>query len=211
MLQILNPFKAGEEFRKLKSEEKWKLALIIVLVAGLLSAAGKSIILQKEHNLKSQYSEEELREPLEGDLALNLIFLVGYVPVSWILKSMIFHVFARGLGGENVKVSSTIHLVAFTHVPCIFKGLFDLFLGLTYHPPSYDEFVYQLQNPEIFRIFIREYNIFFLAFTLMIIAIREQYNLSNQKAFFVVFSLYFVIWIVQIALILSGSLFGGGI
>jgi len=211
MLQILNPFKAGQEFRKLKSEEKWMIALGIVLIAGLLSATGKSLILQKEQDLKIRYSENELAEPATENLALNVIFTVGYVPVSWVIKSMIFHIFARGLGGEDVKISSTIHLIAFTHIPCIFKGLFDLFLGLTYQTPSYNEFVDQIQNPDIFRIFITEYNIFFLAFTLMVIAIREQYNLSNQRAFFVVFSLYVALWIVQIALISSGNLYRGGI
>ena len=179
MLQILNPFKAGQEFRKLKSEEKWMIALGIVLIAGLLSTTGKSLILQKEQDLKIRYSLDELGEPITENLALTVILTMGYVPVSWIIKSVVFHLFARSLGGEAAKISSTIHLIAFTHIPCIFKGLFDLFLGVTYQTPSYTEFVDQIQNPDIIRIFFTEYNIFFLAFTLMVIAIREQYNLSN--------------------------------
>ncbi|MFX0203774.1 MAG: hypothetical protein ACFFCW_47350, partial [Candidatus Hodarchaeota archaeon] len=80
-----------------------------------------------------------------------------------------------------------------------------------YQPPSYEEFVYQLQNPNILFIFIKEYNIFFWAFILMVIAVREQYNLNTIRSFFVVFILYLGIWITQIVMISSGSLFRGGI
>ncbi|MFX0208887.1 MAG: YIP1 family protein [Candidatus Hodarchaeota archaeon] len=211
MLQILNPFKAGQEFRKLKSEEKWVLALTIVLIAGWLITAGDGLILYKSRDLRNQYLEEEMGVLNKENLETQIIFLVMFVPVSWVLKSVVFHVLSRILGGEEVKLSSTIHLIAFTHLPCIFKGLLDLFLGLMYQPPSYEEFVYQLQNPNFLLIFAKEYNIFFWAFTLMVIAVREQYNLSTKRAFFVVFILYMGVWITQIVMISSGSLFRGGI
>ncbi|MFQ5820081.1 MAG: YIP1 family protein [Candidatus Heimdallarchaeota archaeon] len=211
MLQILDPFKAGQEFRKLKSEEKWVLALAIVLIAGWLIAAGDGIILYKSRDLRNQYLEEELGVLTKENLETQIIFLVMFVPVSWVLKSVVFHVLSRILGGEEVKLSSTIHIIAYTHLPCIFKGLLDLFLGLMYQPPSYEEFVYQLQNPNFLLIFVKEYNIFFWAFTLMVIAVREQYNLSSKRAFFVVFILYMGIWITQIVMISSGRLFRGGI
>ena len=211
MLQILNPFKAGQEFQKLKSEKKWIHALMIVFVAGLLTAAGKGIILLKSQDLNNQYLEEEMGVLTNGNLGAHMIFLVVFVPASWIVKSVVFHVIARGLGGEKVEVSSTMHLIAFTHLPCIFKGLLDVFLGLMYQPPSYGEFVYQLHNPKILLIFAKEYNIFFWAFTLMVIAVKEQYNLSNTKAFLTVSILYIAVWIIQIAMISSGSLFRVGI
>ncbi len=211
MLQILNPFKAGQESRKLKSEEKWVLALAIVLIAGWLITVGDGLILYKSQNLRNQYLEEEMGVLTKENLEIQIIFLVLFVPVSWVLKSVIFHVLSRILGGEEVKISSTIHLIAYTHLPCIFKGLLDIFLGLIYQPPSYEEFVYQLQNPNILFILIKEYNIFFWAFILMVIAVREQYNLNTIRSFFVVFILYLGIWITQIVMISSGSLFRGGI
>lgn len=71
--------------------------------------------------------------------------------------------------------------------------------------------MYQLHNPDILLIFVKEYNIFFWAFTLIVIAVKEQYNLSNTKAFLTVSILYIAVWIIQIAMISSGSLFRVGI
>lgn len=209
MFTIMNPFKAGQEFRKLKSERKWALALIIVFTAGLLSAAGKGILLQKEQDVKTQYLEE--MGLATEDFGVRIIFLIIFVPVSWLLKSVIFHVLARGLGGEKVTLSSTVHMIAFTHLPCILKGSLDVLIGVLYQPPSYETFVYHLENPDILLLFAREYNIFFWAFTLMVIAVREQYNLSTKRAFLVVLALYAAVWIIQIAMISFGSLFRVGI
>jgi hypothetical protein len=196
VLQILNPFRAGEEFRKLKSERKWLSALTIIFIAGLLIVVGKGLVLQKELVLRNQYMEE-MGMPVRISAGGQIIFLALLIPIAWGLKSVIFHAFSRVLGGEKVELSSTVHLLACTYIPYIFKGVFDVFMGLTYQSPAYEEYVNQLQNPNIPMLFFKEYNVFFLwAFILMVIALREQYNLSKLRALLVVFISYAIYWII---------------
>lgn len=192
MIQVLNPAKAGHAFQALKSERKWVTALVIVFAAGLLIAVGKGLILEKELTLRNQYMGVEI------SLERQLIFFVVFIPIAWGLKSVIFHTGSRILGGEDVEVSSTVHLMAYTYVPFIFKGIIYICRGLVYQPSQYEEFVYQLENPAILLSFIKEYNIFFLwAFILMVIAVKEQYNLSTARAFLVVFIPYVVYWVIM--------------
>jgi hypothetical protein len=182
VIQVLTPVTAGDAFQSLKSERKWVTALVIVFTAGLLIAVGKGLILEKELHLRNQYMGVEI------SLERQLIFFVVLIPLTWGLKSVVFHAGSRILGGEKVEVSSTVHLMAYTYVPFIFKGIVYICRGLLYQPPVYEEFVYQLENPAILLSFIKEYNIFFLwAFSIMVIAVKEQYNLGTTRAFFAVF------------------------
>ncbi|KYK28188.1 MAG: hypothetical protein AYK19_00205 [Theionarchaea archaeon DG-70-1] len=221
MMKILLPWRAGEEFRKLKSEKKWVIALLAVFIPGLLSLAGGMLIQQKQQPLTNQYVEEmdvlteaqrEAMENIQGlTVVIGTVFGIVFIAVAWVLKSVVFHVFARILHGEQVEISSTIHLIAYTYLPFIFKGILDIFRGLTYQPPPYEEFMYQLQHPDVLLNFVREHNIFFIwALILMAIAVREQYNLSYKKAAVAVLLPYIVYIIAQIALTsLSGQLMGG--
>ncbi len=221
MIKILLPWRAGEEFRKLKSEKKWVIALLAVFIPGLLSLAGGLLIQQKQQPLTNQYVEEmgvlteAQREAMENiqelTVVIGIIFGIIFIAVAWVLKSVVFHVFARILHGEGVEISSTIHLIAYTYLPFIFIGIWNVFKGLTYQPPPYDEFMYELQHPDVLLNLVREYNIFFLwAFVLMVIAVKEQYNLSYKRAFVVIFIPYIVYIIAHIALAsFSGQLMGG--
>jgi len=221
MMKILLPWRAGEEFRKLKSEKKWVIALLAVFIPGLLSLAGGMLIQQEQQPLTNQYVEEmdvlteaqrEAMENIQGlTVVIGTVFGIVFIAVAWVLKSVVFHVFARILHGEQVEISSTIHLIAYTYLPFIFKGILDIFRGLTYQPPPYEEFMYQLQHPDVLLNFVREHNIFFIwALILMAIAVREQYNLSYKKAAVAVLLPYIVYIIAQIALTsLSGQLMGG--
>ena len=200
MLQILNPFKAGQKFRELKSEEKWTVALAIVFIAGLLSVVADVLVFHKSLDLRIQYAAGRgcisIKEEMQWVVtAFRIVFSIIFIPVAWGLKSVVFHVFSRNVDGEGDEVSSTMHVIAYTYLPFIFKGFLDVYKGLTYQTPSYKEFAYQLQNPHLFL--IKEYNIFFLwAFILMVIAIRERYNISNKRAFLVVLIPYVVYWII---------------
>ncbi|MGD2249053.1 MAG: YIP1 family protein [Candidatus Methanofastidiosia archaeon] len=197
MLQILNPFKAGKEIQKLKSERKWLLALAIVFAAGILSVAGRGLLLQKELVLRNQYIQEEMGAPVTLEAGIYIMIFFILIPINWGLKSLIFHVFSRILGGEEEEISSTTHLLAYTYIPLIFKGFVDVFRGLTYQPPPYQEYVYQMQNPNIPLLFLKEYNIFFLwTFILMVIVLKVQYNISKLKAILVVFIPYLIYWII---------------
>jgi len=123
MIQILNPFRAGQEFQKLKSEKKWILALVIVFVPGLLSLVGDSLIQQKVVNFSVQQMEEmgltetlDASEIFQGLLWASMIFYgIIFILAAWILKSVVFHWFSKMLGGEKVEISSTIHLIAYTY------------------------------------------------------------------------------------------------
>ncbi len=143
--------------------------------------------------------QQEMGIPTRIDAEEHVILLAISIPIVWGLKSVVFHVFSRIVGGEEVEILSTVHMLAYTYIPYIFKGIFDVFRGLTYQPPSYEEYVYQMQNSNIFVLFFKEYNIFFWwAFILMVIALKEQYNLSKSKAFLVVLISYIIYWFIMI-------------
>lgn len=211
MIQIMNPFRAAQELRKLKSEKKWIAALIIVFIPGLLSLVGNSLIQQKSQHFMSQYVEEtsgftetelmyweNLQEPL---FAIVTVLSAIIIIVAWVFKSAVFHVLSRGLGGEKVGISSTIHLIAYTYLPFIFTGLLDVYRGLTYELPTYEEYVYQLENPDVLGEFVSLNSIFLIwALILMGIAVREQFNLSTMKASLVVLIPYIGYWVIAIAL-----------
>lgn len=220
MIQILNPFRARQEFQKLKSEKKWILALVIVFVPGLLSLVGDSLIQQKVVNFTVQQMEEMgltetfgALEIFQGLLWASRIFYgITFIVAAWILKSVVFHWFSRVLGGEKVEVSSTIHLIAFTYLPFVFKGLLDVYRGFTYQILSYEEFISPVTFTEALVDVFRQYSIFFpWVFILMVIAVKELYNLNNRKAFFVVFIPYAGYFLVQIILIFLGYQFLTGI
>ncbi|MBU7025189.1 MAG: hypothetical protein HXS40_13590, partial [Theionarchaea archaeon] len=59
-LAILNPLTAGEAFKKMASTEKWRVPLTIVLIAGLLSAAGIALVYDKTESLRSTYLAKEM-------------------------------------------------------------------------------------------------------------------------------------------------------
>lgn len=220
MIQILNPFRAGQEFQKLKFEKKWMLALVIVFAQGLLTVAGSGLTQREVVNFTMQQMEEmgltettEALESFQGLLLVSLIFHgIIFILAAWILKSVVFHWFSRILGGEKVEVSSTIHLIAFTYLPFIFKGLLDVYRGLTYHILSYEEFTSPVEFTEALLNLLREYSIFFpWVFILMVIAVRELYNLNNTRAFFVVLIPYTACFVVQIILVSLGYQFLIGI
>lgn len=140
-------------------------------------------------------------------IALGVILAGGF----WVLKSVVFHMVSKSLGGEKVKMSSTIHVLAYTYLPFVFKGILDVFRGITYKAPSSIEGLFQLQNAGMALNFVKNYfNIFMLwALFLMVIAVREQYNLNNKKAALVVLLPYIAVWILRIVLMRSGGLLGG--
>jgi hypothetical protein len=125
---------------------------------------------------------------------------------------VVFHVLGRIFDTPKlpVDISSTIHLVAFTYLPFFFKGILDLINGFRYQPPSYEVFLQQVRNPDVVASFLSEHNIFWLwAFVLMVIAVREQFSLSNTRAFLVVFIPYLIVFMIQAALASLGSQLGG--
>ncbi len=212
----------GQKFQELKTERKWVIALLIVFIPGLLSVTGNTLIQQKSQPYTQRYMEEigtmtdeqlEAMENIQGFIGtITLVFGIIFILVFWILKSAVFHLAARFLGGEHAELFSTVHLIAYTYIPFIGKGIVDLYRGLTYQLPSYEEYWYQLQNPDILANFIREYfNIFVLcALPLMVIAVREQYNLSNKKAVVAVLVPYIGYWVIQLVLASVGARLLGG-
>ncbi len=228
ILKVLNPFTAGEAFRTLKSEKKWLLALIIVFIPGLLSLAGNMLIQQKMMPLTMQLVEEQMENvPAEQRAAVEniqsiivvvgLVFGVALIAVYWIIKAVAFHVSARIFGGTEVGVSSTIHLIAYTYVPFIIKGLIDLYKGIIYQTPTYQEFLQQISPSDLWSsvlAIIREYlNVFVLwSLILIAIALKEQYNLSNKRAILAVVIPYVGYLILRLVMaMLSSQLMGGGI
>jgi hypothetical protein len=222
MIQILNPFKAAEEVRNLKSERKWVLALVIVFVPGLLSVAGNGLIQQKTQSYTTRYVEEmgaltetqrKAIENIQGFIAtIGIVVGIVFIAAFWILKSVVFHMLARVFGGNQAEISSTIHLVAYAYLPLIFKGLIDIYRGVTYELPSYEEFMFQIQHSDALLNFIREHNMFFIwSLLLMAIVVREQYNLSKKKAALVVLIPYVVVWVAEFALTSIGTQSLGGI
>ncbi len=202
MLQLLNLLKAGQTFRELKSEEKWTVALAIILIVGVLFGIADGLVVHKTLGLRRQYAGGVGYTLIKAEMqwmvtATRIIFSVLLIPVALTIKSIVFHVFSRYLGGEGDRVFTTIHMMAYTYLPFIFKGVVEVYNGLTYQPPSYEEFVYQLRHPHLPSAFLREYNIFFLwAFILMVIAVRERYNINSKRAFLVVLIPYIAYWIV---------------
>lgn len=189
------------------------LALVIVFVPGLLSLVGDSLIQYKVVNFTMQQMEEmgltgtfEALETFQGLLWASRIFYgITFILAAWILKSAVFHWFSRILGGEKIEISSTIHLIAFTYLPFIFKGLLDVYRGLTYQILSYEEFISPVEFTEALVNVFRQYSIFFpWVFILMVIAVKELYNLSNTRAFFVVLIPYTGYFLVQIILTFFG-------
>jgi hypothetical protein len=221
MLTLLNPWRAGREFRRLKSEKKWLVALIIVFVPGLLSLIGNNLIQQKTQVLANQYIEEmdilteQQRAAVEDfqsiAIMVGIVVGIGLIPFYWIVKSTVFHVLARILRGGEADLSSAIHLIAYTYLPLIFKGFIDLLQGLTYKTPSYEEYIHQIETSDTLLTFVREHNIFFIwSLILMVIAVRELYTMSNKKAALVVILPYVVVLLLQIALqSMSRQLVGG--
>lgn len=219
MLEIVNPFRAKEGFQKLKSQKNWILALLLVLIPGLLSLAGQVMIQQKTQALTLRLVEEtgmneaqlDSFKSIQGLLTgITIVIGVAIIFIAWFLKSAVFHFFSGFMGGEKVELSSTLHLIAYTYIPFFFQGIIDLVKGMTFTTPSYEEFISQIQHPDVLLTFIRDHNIFMLwALALMIIAVREQYSLSTKKALIVVLIPYLVVWVVQIALASIGPQLGG--
>jgi hypothetical protein len=245
MLQILNPFKAGSEFQKLKSKRKWILAITIVIVPIILSSVGTYLV-QKENQAffqqmteqqGSQSSTQPQRErpnrnpnPMRmimpfggfriggttsssssGTVILGLILGILFALLFWVLKSVVFHIGSKILKGEGAKISSTIHMIAYTSIPFIFKGILDVIRGITYKgPSSMGTFMTQART-SLFLNFIRNHFTIFAvwALFLMIIAVREQYSLGNTKAFCVVIIPYIVLWVLQMTLLSSIGFMGG--
>lgn len=244
MLQILNPFKAGQEFQKLKSKKKWILALVFVFAPIVLSAVGNNLIQQKNQEIIQQSVGEMTQNRPQGGgpggqggpsrnimdpffrvsrggmgaggggtgivilgIALSAVIAGGF----WVLKSVVFHMGSKVLGGEGVKMSSTIHVLAYTYIPFVFKGILDILRGIIYRAPSSVEELFQLRSNGMGLNFVRDYfNIFMLwALILMVIAVREQYNLNNKKAALVVLLPYLAVWILRIVSMRSGGLLGG--
>jgi hypothetical protein len=239
MLQILNPFKAGQRFQELKAKKKWILALIIVLLPILLSQIGNVLIQQKNQDVFNQIIEERgssnernpsrapgmIRSPM-GQMGFNqsagmgssqssiLLITVGIISalVFWILKSGIFHLFSRILGGAQVNLSSTIHLIAYTYLPFIIKGILEIIKGIMYKAPSSPQELMMAHSGGVLMNFINDrFNIFVIwALILMIIAIKVQYELGTKKALLVVLIPYIVVWILQLTVLSSGMMFLGG-
>ncbi len=221
MLTILNPWRAGREFRRLKSEKKWLVALIIVFTAGLLSLIGNNLVQKKTQVLANQYIEEmgvlteQQRAAVEDfqniAVMVGVVVGIGLIPFFWVAKSTVFHVLARIFKGGETDLSSAIHLIGYTYLPLIFQGFIDLYRGLTYKIPSYEEYVHEIETSDTLLTFVREHNIFFIwSLILMVIAVRELYSMSNKKAALVVMLPYVVAWLLQFALqSMSRQLVGG--
>ncbi len=239
MLQILNPFKAGQEFQKLKSEKKWILALLLVLVPVLLSAVGNYLIQQKNQELIQQMMEERgvptgerpegrgPRGPMggifgrlfqgtsgmspAGTITLGVVLSILFALVFWVVKSVVFHTGARVLGGEGSSISSTIHVIAYTYIPFVFRGILDIVKGLAYDAPSsMGGIMFQPRNTDFLLNFVRNYFTIFVlwALFLMVIAVREQFNLSTKKAIAVVLIPYIVAWIIRMTIFPAGGFMG---
>ncbi|MGC1120824.1 MAG: YIP1 family protein [Candidatus Methanofastidiosia archaeon] len=239
MLQILNPFKAGSEFQKLKSKKKWILAVTIVLVPIILSSVGTYLVQQENQaffqQLAEQQSSQSATQPQRerparnpnpmrmilpfggfqtggamsssGTITLGLILGIIFALIFWVLKSVVFHIGSRILRGEGVKISSTIHMIAYTSIPFIFKGILDIVKGITYEgPSSMGTFMTQARTSSLLLNFVRNHFTIFVvwALFLMIIAVREQYSLGNKKAVCVVMVPYVVVWVLQMTLLSSG-------
>jgi hypothetical protein len=240
MLQILNPFKAKTEFQKLKSKKIWILALVLVLIPVLLSTVGNMLIQQERQDVIQQLAEERDAETRErtgqrgpmggvfrglfqgaGGASTTMMMVIGLfigiisAIVFWIVKSVVFHAGAQVLGGEGA-LSSTIHVMAYTYIPFIFKGILDVIKGITYEAPtSMEELMAQTRNTDMVLNFIKNhFTIFMLwALFLMIVAVKTQYNLSNKKAVMVVLIPYIIVWVLQVFVlpgIFSGGFFLGG-
>lgn len=222
MLQILNPFRAASEFRALKTERKWMLAILMVIIPGLLSVAGDTLEQQKSQQLTDQLIEElgtmtDAQKDAIGDiqgLILGIGMVIGIISIFffWAIKGVVFHILGSIVSTEKIStsISSTIHLIAFTYPPFFFKGVLDLINGLRYEPPPYEVFIQQVRHPDVVASFLSEHNIFWLwAFILMVLAVREQFSLSNKRAFLVVFIPYVVVFLLQIVLASLGSQVGG--
>jgi hypothetical protein len=235
MLQILNPFKAKNEFRKLKSNKRWILALVIVLIPTLLSLVGTGLIQNKNKELRQQMTEEFTRAQPEGQRGprgpMGGIFPMGMVSsgrqvtgitalgvviacvsalVIWVIKSGVFHIGSRLLGGELTSISSTIHIIAYTYIPFIFKGILDILKGITYEAPtSIREMAIQQPDP-LLNFITSHFTIFVLwAMGLAIIAVREQYSLSTKKASLIVIVPYIAAWCIQLVIMPRIGIFGG--
>lgn len=212
------PWKAKGEFQKLKSEKRWILALLAVFVPGLLSLTGSMLIQQKTQDLAMQMVEDmglaetqmEAVQNIQGFiLAIGVVIGILSIPLFWVLKSVVFHVLSRILGSKEGGVASTMHLIAYTYLPFIFKGIIDLFKGLVYEAPTFEEYMQEMR-PDLFLTLFRTYNIFFWwAFILMVIAVREQYNLSKKKAVLIILLPYAAAGIIQVALTYVGMQLGG--
>lgn len=125
--------------------------------------------------------------------SLLLVFL------GWGIKSFIFHGMAKLFNGKPVDISSTIRLIGYTYLPLILKGVVDVYRGLTYVLPSYEEYVSSLRTPDTLETFSDPFSVFLLwAILLMILAVREQYNLSNVKAILAVLIPYGVYWVIRL-------------
>ncbi|MGD2248300.1 MAG: YIP1 family protein [Candidatus Methanofastidiosia archaeon] len=235
MLQILNPFKAKNEFRKLKSNRRWILALVIVLIPTLLSLVGTGLIQNKNQELRQKMSEEFVQAQPEGQRGprgpMGQIFPMGMVQTGrqatgitvlgvviacvsalavWVIKSGVFHIGSRLLGGESTSISSTIHIIAYTYIPFIFKGILDILKGITYEAPtSIAEIMTQPPDP-LLNFVTSHFTIFVLwVMGLTIIALREQYNLSVKKALLVVVIPYIAAWCIQLVIMPRIGIFGG--
>jgi hypothetical protein len=240
MLQILDPFKAGEKFQELKTKKKWILALIIILLPVLLSQMGNVLIQQKNQDVLQQIMEERefsdegppSRGPGGGGGIMPLpmgrmefsqggglgssqttviIMITGILSalVFWVLKSGVFHVFSRILGGAQVNLFSTIHLIAYTYLPFIIKGILEIIQGIIYQAPSSPQELMMSHSGGALMNFINDrLNIFVIwAIILTIIAIKAQYTLGNKKALLVVLIPYIVVWILQLTILSSGFMF----
>jgi hypothetical protein len=246
MLQILNPFKAGSEFQKLKSKRKWILAITLVILPIILSSVGTYLVQKENQAFFQQMTEQQGSEsstqsqrqrpnrnpnpmrmimPLggfrvggttssssSGTVILGLLLGILFALLFWVLKSVVFHIGSKILKGEGAKISSTIHLIAYTSIPFIFKGILDVIRGITYEgPSSMGTFMAQARTSSLFLSFIRNHFTIFAvwALFLMIIAVREQYNLGNMKALCVVIIPYIVVWVLQMTFLASVGFMGG--
>lgn len=241
MLQIVNPFKAGSEFQKLKSKRKWILAIMIVVIPTVLSTAGDYLIQQENQGfiqlLQEQQgsqstgqvqrrgpdgnpmgmimpfgpSQVEVNTSSSSSIGSGLVLGIAAALIYWFLKSVVFHIESKVLGGEEASLSSTIHMVAFTGIPLVFKGILDILKGITYQTPSSTgTFMPQVGTDSLFLDFIDSHFTIFVvwALVLMIIAVKEQYLLSKKKAFCVVMVPYIIAWVLQWTLLSSGGLTG---
>jgi hypothetical protein len=243
MLQILNPFKAGSEFQKLKSKKKWILAVTIVLVPTVLSSVGNHLVQQENQASFQQMTEQQGGQsatpsqgggppgnpnPMgmimpfgglqtgettssSGNVTLTLILGIVFALIFWVLKSVVFHIGSRVMRGEGAKISSTIHMMAFTSIPFIFKGVLDVIKGITHDASSsMGAFITQAGTYSLFLNFIRNHFTIFMvwALVLMVIAVREQYSLGNKKAVCVVLVPYIAVWVLQMTLFSSSGLMG---
>ncbi|MBU7043331.1 MAG: YIP1 family protein [Theionarchaea archaeon] len=130
--------------------------------------------------------------------------------IFWMIKSGIFHIFSKILRDAQITFTSTLHLIAYTYLPFIIKGILELIQGILYKTPSSPHELMIASSNGFLMNFINDHlNLFVIwAILLTINAIKVQYALETKKALLVVLIPYIIAWILQLTILSSGIVLG---